>query len=253
MANHPFYKRKIWQSLRKRKLLEQPLCERCKMNNRLIEATTVHHIIAHKGNYELFKNYDNLQSVCKRCHDVVEQSIERRGYDVGVDVDGWPKDERHPFNGGQPVGDLQFSIPANVRPCDCRINLVYGPPCAGKSFLVSERAEPDDIIIDLDRILEHLDYRPWSDNRVHYVKALRHRDDIIRRLCEEPADRIVWLIVCAPKLEEREAWQKTLGNVHFIRIGATRRLCRARVMSRPAYCRDVLLKAIDDWFLTYTC
>ena len=63
-------------------------------------ATLVHHRTPHRGDRTLFLNYENLASSCKPCHDAIEQSIERRGYDKAVGIDGWPVDGRHPFHKG---------------------------------------------------------------------------------------------------------------------------------------------------------
>jgi len=42
-------------------------------------SAVVDHKIPHRGNPELFWDERNLQSVCKRWHDSVKQSMERRG------------------------------------------------------------------------------------------------------------------------------------------------------------------------------
>lgn len=77
-----FYSTEEWKNLRLAKLYEQPLCEVCKLKG-LVEdnelgflnlATEVHHLISFlKGaNYNeqamLFYDYNNLCSICKKCH-----------------------------------------------------------------------------------------------------------------------------------------------------------------------------------------
>lgn len=93
-----FYKTKQWKQIRENQLLRNPLCARCLSKNKITAANVVHHKIPHKGNHKLFFDVNNLESLCKRCHDSDEQSIERRGYDKSVEADGWPKDNRHPMN-----------------------------------------------------------------------------------------------------------------------------------------------------------
>jgi 5-methylcytosine-specific restriction protein A len=63
------YKTARWQRLRKRLLSEHPLCTLCKLQGRITPATVADHIIPHKGNLELFWDEDNLQALCKPCHD----------------------------------------------------------------------------------------------------------------------------------------------------------------------------------------
>jgi hypothetical protein len=41
-----------------------------------------------------------LDSLCKPCHDGIEQSIERLGYSREIDVNGRPLDPRHPAYSG---------------------------------------------------------------------------------------------------------------------------------------------------------
>jgi 5-methylcytosine-specific restriction endonuclease McrA len=65
----------------------------------IIEPSTVcDHIEPHKGDTGLFYNTDNLQCLCKRCHDGLKQSIEKRGYDKTIGLNGWPVDPNHPAN-----------------------------------------------------------------------------------------------------------------------------------------------------------
>jgi 5-methylcytosine-specific restriction enzyme A len=56
------------------------------------------HIIAHKGDEVLFYNRDNLQTLCKSCHDNGKQKEDIHGYSMEIGTDGWPVDQKHPFN-----------------------------------------------------------------------------------------------------------------------------------------------------------
>ncbi|GIW48990.1 MAG: HNH endonuclease [Caloramator sp.] len=58
-----------WKRLRIKFLKEHPLCEECKRNGVVTLAEVVDHIIPHKGNKELFWDEENLQALCKECHD----------------------------------------------------------------------------------------------------------------------------------------------------------------------------------------
>ena len=63
------YNSSRWQDLRRYVLNKQPLCVECLKNNRITPATVVDHIEPHKGNEDLFYDINNLQSLCKSCHD----------------------------------------------------------------------------------------------------------------------------------------------------------------------------------------
>jgi len=75
-----WYKTARWQRLRWQVLVRDGFT--CRFCN-VIEAQTARlvadHIIAHRGDEALFWNADNLQCLCKACHDSTKQSAEKRG------------------------------------------------------------------------------------------------------------------------------------------------------------------------------
>lgn len=66
------YKSKKWQKLRKEKLLISPFCERCLKQGICNSSYIIHHKeYVTDQNYEdnnVFFNIENLESLCKRCH-----------------------------------------------------------------------------------------------------------------------------------------------------------------------------------------
>lgn len=86
-----------WQRLRERQLRLQPCCVLCRQVGRIEPATVVDHVEAHRGNPELFFAAENLQSLCKTCHDAVKQSFEKTGRLRGSDLEGIPLDPKHPW------------------------------------------------------------------------------------------------------------------------------------------------------------
>lgn len=83
-----YYKTKEWRVLRIRQLRRKPLCEFCEKSRRIVEATVVDHIKPHKGDKALFHDPENLQSLCKKCHDSVKARMEAREINIGCDEDG---------------------------------------------------------------------------------------------------------------------------------------------------------------------
>lgn len=92
------YKTSRWQRLRALQLKKYPCCALCEKEGYVKGADTVDHVIPHKGDEELFWDDNNLQSLCKQCHDMVKQRIEIKGYSDNIGVDGWPIDSNHPLN-----------------------------------------------------------------------------------------------------------------------------------------------------------
>ena len=59
-----------WHVARTKYLKSNPLCVWCLNEGHTTAATLVDHIVPHKGDVVLFWDYNNWQSLCRRCHDV---------------------------------------------------------------------------------------------------------------------------------------------------------------------------------------
>jgi len=67
---HWMYGTALWRErLRPGQLLAEPFCRECAQAGRRVRATTVDHVTPHCGDWALFKDPANLQSLCKGCHD----------------------------------------------------------------------------------------------------------------------------------------------------------------------------------------
>ena len=99
------YQTKAWQVLRRRVLLrdgyrcQHKSCGAMLKRGRTDAASAVvHHIVAHKGNLDLFFDYENLISTCWTCHSGDIQRAEYYGFELDIGDDGWPIDPRHRGN-----------------------------------------------------------------------------------------------------------------------------------------------------------
>lgn len=89
MAKGETYRRLIhssrWLQLRRRKLSEEPLCERCAAMGRIAAATEVHHVrpvedgLGDRAQELLMFDYHNLQSLCHRCHALAHKELGSKG------------------------------------------------------------------------------------------------------------------------------------------------------------------------------
>ena len=78
-TNSNFYNSERWRKLRREVIRETPYCVCCGSTSNL----TVDHIVAPRGNEELFYDKTNLQVLCKDCHDLktVQEIQARKNHD----------------------------------------------------------------------------------------------------------------------------------------------------------------------------
>ena len=58
----------VWKRLREDQLLREPVCRECARRGVRRYATDVDHIRDHKGDWALFTDPGNLESLCHSCH-----------------------------------------------------------------------------------------------------------------------------------------------------------------------------------------
>lgn len=79
---HGWYSLPVWtDDLRPAQLLREPWCRECARRGVRTRATVVDHVTPHRGDWQMFIDLANHQSLCKRCHDrktAREQAEERR-------------------------------------------------------------------------------------------------------------------------------------------------------------------------------
>jgi 5-methylcytosine-specific restriction enzyme A len=83
------YLTKRWKQYRKQQLQNHPLCAACLADNHVKAACVVHHVYDHGGDEYIFFN-SPLESLCKKCHDNIQQGSQHLGYQRGCDVYGKP-------------------------------------------------------------------------------------------------------------------------------------------------------------------
>ena len=84
-----------WRRLRRVVLNEEPLCRFCQQTGRITPADTVDHIRPHGGDWDLFVDRENLQGLCRMCHDSAKRIQDGGEIAPGCDVNGYPLDNKH--------------------------------------------------------------------------------------------------------------------------------------------------------------
>ncbi len=241
-----WYDLDIWRNpitgLRAQQLARQPMCEVC----RRVRATIAHHRHPHNGEWEMFIDPENLQSVCKGCHDGAIQRGERAGNYA-------------------PRAELAYGIaiptnvlyPRSIRPCAVPLTIVTGPPACGKSAYVDQHKRSGDVVIDLDEIIAEIAGSPVRSaeaKRRYLHAALIERNRLLGTLADERAAGAAWFIVGGAPGWERERWAMALGAERIVVIETPPAICIARIhrdVTRASIALE-LEEAVRDWFARYT-
>lgn len=81
--NSHFYNSRAWRNKRKKFLNSNPLCVKCNANDVVTVATVVDHVKSIATGGEKFDD-NNLQSLCKYCHNSKSSSESRVSRGMGV-------------------------------------------------------------------------------------------------------------------------------------------------------------------------
>ncbi|QES45247.1 hypothetical protein DEJ49_33450 [Streptomyces venezuelae] len=91
------------------------------------------------------------------------------------------------------------------------LHVVIGPPAAGKSTWVNDRAKPGDIVVDYDRIanaLTSIHAEPHGHRRPHATVAFRAREAAITEALRHVKDHDVYIIHSVPKPQAMTRYEK---------------------------------------------
>ena len=191
-------------------------------------ATLVDHIIPHRDNRSLFWDRSNWQGLCDECH----------RWKTAQDV--------RAYQGGLPP----ISLPAPAIP----VTLVCGPPGAGKSRLVATRRAAADVVVDLDQIKAELSGLSLYHAGDKWVRpALAERDRRLAELARASKGR-AWVIVSAPRAEQRESWSEALHADLVLVLRPPPHVCRERILAddrRPREAKRVSCHALQRWHREY--
>ena len=121
------------------------------------------------------------------------------------------------------------------------ITVVAGPPCAGKSTYVRERARPGDVIVDLDVLAVALGGAPFEHQLGVWEVAQAARraaiDVVLGRLGVD-----AWIVHTQPS----KYWLRRYGlaGAAVVMVDPGRDVCLARAVGRPGF----TAAAIEQWY-----
>lgn len=76
--HHDLYNKQYWQRIRKVVLNDYPICPVCEAQGRIEPTSDIDHVVAHKGDEQLFRSLDNLWGLCRH-HHVLKTAAESNG------------------------------------------------------------------------------------------------------------------------------------------------------------------------------
>lgn len=188
----------------------------------------------------------NIQLLCQACHNSKTAAAKAARVGLGGSA------------GGGAVGPMAH--PAWFRPVHVPLTLVCGPPGAGKSTWVRNRAAPGDLVICMDTIArEYLRANrrvALAPEQVGDVLRLRNEmlGDLMRRSARGRWPH-AWLIALEPEARWRAWWRDTVKPARVIVLATPAEECKRRVAADAAAgdARSAAAPAlIDQWWSSYT-
>ena len=149
------YNTQRWRNVRKQYLLRNPLCIECLHEGTTKEATVLDHIIPISKGGDSWDN-NNFQALCAIHHNRKTMTTDRQSQQATV-------------------------------------NVVFGPPCSGKSTYIQSHIKQGEILIDIDALSKATIHTPNPRTRTpHQAKVmLSARDAMVRAML--PHQVTIWI------------------------------------------------------------
>ena len=218
-----------WRRLRNWFISHNPVCNHCGSAGEVVD-----HIIPHKMDMILFNDVENLQTLCKRCHDVKTAT-----------------------EGGEVYTAKPVLMPNWLKPSIIPLIIVCGPAGAGKSTWINKRANEKDLIVDLDlikakitktKIYEKYDIRSMN-------AAIIKRNQILEDIGTRRTHENVYYIVSGGKQDDRNWWNDKLKPKEIVVIDTPIDICIDRIRNdsrRSVIVQELHIKSAIKWWKDYT-
>lgn len=209
------------QERRLRLWTKSPNCAQCNCLTTYPDGFELDHIVP-----LLFSGKDtdeNCQILCGACHRIKS---------VG---------EGSVFGGATP-------FPEWLEPAACELTIVFGPPGSGKSTWVTERAGPDDLVIDLDVIIATISGEPIYAAEGWLTKGLQARNSVLGSLKTET--RRTWFIATGNGPKERQWWADKLQPAQVVVLDVAADVCIGRILRDPRrqWKSESQIQAVYRWW-----
>lgn len=234
-----FYNSKSWLDTREAYFVSKfGLCELCEK-----PGEEIHHKIflrpENMNNADITLNWDNLQLLCKRCHNVQHEKALNLHRE-------WNR--KNPSTSQ----DTEFDADGNLIEHK-KVTLVHGAPASGKTSYVSTHKKKYDIVVDLDYIMSALSL---SNNSSRSPDTFPFALDVVALMHELISQRKyffehAWILTTMIDRRKRKQLAAKL-NADIIHINTDRDTCLERA-KRDDNRADKILhkKIINKYFDEY--
>ena len=219
------YNKSAWRNSREEALKRANyMCEVCNVKGITPPkaADEVHHIIkVEDGNNATHYDLDNLICVCKKCHKKIE---------------GRNKQELISY----------LEVLDKAKKLNAKLNIIYGPPCSGKTTYVMENKGDEDIVIDLDYIKSALTYKDIHDelskDHIDYLFNIR------KYMLENPKENsITWLITTKKEYKVKDNFVQ-VEEINLIK--SKNEIYKMIDKDNSRSNKEKWKKLVDNWFET---
>jgi predicted kinase len=121
------------------------------------------------------------------------------------------------------------------------IHVICGPPCAGKSTYIQERAKPGELVIDFDKIAEAIGSGVRHQAKGYVWKAAQvARSTLIDYALRSKGE--AWIIDSLPGIESLARYESCKAYITVLDPGIA--VCKERAANRPEGTKE----SIDRWY-----
>lgn len=221
--NQKVYNKSAWRNAKEEALKRAGYkCEVCMIKGvtPIKQAEQVHHIIkVSDGNNSTHYDLDNLVCVCKGCHKKIE--------------------------GKNKIELIEYLETLHkAKKLNAKLNIVYGPPCSGKTTYVMKNKDNKDIVIDLDYIKQALTYKNIHDelskDHIEYLFNIR------KYILENPKkDSTTWLITTTKEYKSKENYIE-VNEINLIK--SKKEIYKMIDEDETRIDKEAWKKLVDNWF-----